>query len=397
MKIREKSRALCILECVCHTAFEYMVVSLIWYMVFGDSAGINIRTFLMVAVSDGVFYIFRQKLHKSWEIYGVLVVYIALLVMLAGYFGGAFLLAGIVVSIFYLVIVWSNSLADFEKPSAIIAALLFIVGLWVWLLTVKKLLIIFYICEAVYVFSLIIYKNLKSADDFIWQNRRTAFLSAEQIKNANYLITSILGAGILAAATTCAILFSPLLNLLKQPIQKLLADVFGADVLFQDTGGILEDEIKEIEPYVGELAKNDSPGSLFVMLLINILGVISLVLLVIFIIYIIRQLSGGINDGDIKEYIIPYRKNEASSVDKENEEMTDDKPAKKIRKLYKKTIKSNLKKNCFIPKASTPNEQKKLAGLSGEWSEKFVELYHKARYSDEECTEADVEKMKSYK
>ncbi len=395
MKIKEKSNALCVLECICHIAFSYPVIALIWYM-FANGDGLKITVFLFAAFSEVMMYMFRRHFHKRWEFYVAIAVYIIVLVMLLEYIGGIYLFAGAVITVLCIIIVLFSSVADFEVPSTGIATLLIIIGIGVWLAATGKLLVVVYIFEAVYILALIIYKNLKNADDFIWENRRTAFLSVGQIKDANYLITFILGIIILVVSGVWALLFSPILNLLRQPILQMLSRLFGTDIVLPEMEQ--EQEMPKLEePVIGELVKDKSSGSIVAVIFVTILGIASLIMLIAFIVHIVRQLSLGTMDGDIREYIIPFRKEEVSSVEQEVEEIVDDRPAKKIRKIYKKKIKSSLKKNSSILKASTPNEQKKLAGLSGEGTEEFVELYHKARYSNEECTEDDVEKMRSYK
>lgn len=396
MKIREKSRALSVLECVCHVAFVYPIIAIIWNM-FVNNNGAKIQVALMVAASEVLFYILRRRLHKRWVLYAIIVVSISCLSVTVNYVGGIYLFAGIVMSILCMIIVWTSSHIDFEAPSAGVAVLLFIIGIGVWLASVAKITITFYICEAIYVFALLIYKNLKKADDFIWENRRTAFLSVGQIKNANYLNTFILGVIILAVASISALLFSPILNLLKEPILKLLTNLFGGDVTMPDMSGIAGGSSGEIGEAVEQTTNQGGAGSVIAAIFLGILGIISIIMLIAFVVHIIRQLSSGTMDGDIREYIVPFHKEDISSVEQEAEEKVDDRPAKKIRKIYKKKIKSNLKKNGSVPKSSTPDEQKKLAGLSGEGTDEFMELYHKARYSNEECTEDDVEKMKSYR
>ncbi len=395
MKVREKSRALSVIECICHVAFIYPIIAFIWYL-FADSSATNISVFLWVALSEVFMYMLRRRLQRDWKQYGVLVIYIALLALFINEFGGVYLCAGIAIAVLHLIIIWMNSVVDLEVPSVLVAVLLFIIGIGVWLLSATKILYIFYIGEFVYAFGIVIYKNFKSANDFIWENRRTAFLSAEQIQNANYLVTFVLGVIILAVTAVCGVLFSPMLSLLKQPIINFLYKCFGVNVTPLTEGAFVKIEDEEIGE-IADLPEKVEPGSVIAGIILGIIAIIAIVIVVIFIIRIIKLLSSDTADGDIKEYIIPFHHEEVSSVEKKEEEKTDDRPAKRIRRIYKKKIKSNLKKYESVPKSSTPDEQKKLAGLSGEGTDEFMELYHKARYSDEECTEEDVEKMKNYK
>ncbi len=395
MKVREKSRALSVIEFICHMAFIYPIIAFIWYL-FADSSATKISVFLWVALSEVFMYMLRRRLQRDWKQYGVLVIYIALLALFINEFGGVYLCAGIAIAVLHLIIIWMNSVVDLEVPSVLVAVLLFVIGIGVWLLSATKILYIFYIGEFVYAFGIVIYKNLKSANDFIWENRRTAFLSAEQIQNANYLVTFVLGVIILAVSTVCGVLFSPMLSLLKQPIINFLYKCFGVNVTPLAEGAFVKIEDEEIGE-IADLPEKVEPGSVIAGIILGIIAIIAIVIVVIFIIRIIKLLSSDTADGDIKEYIIPFHHEEVSSVEKKEEEKTDDRPAKRIRRIYKKKIKSNLKKYESVPKSSTPDEQKKLAGLSGEGTDEFMELYHKARYSDEECTEEDVEKMKNYK
>ena len=137
---------------------------------------------------------------------------------------------------------------------------------------------------------------------------------------------------------------------------------------------------------------------MFLKILFGAMSLVAVALVALIVVRIIKALSISPRDGDIKEYIIPKHKESVQKVEKaEGQEKLDDRPSKLIRKIYKKTIKSRVKKSDSIPKASTPREQKILAKLSGEGSQEFIDLYYKARYSDKECTEEDVEKMKEYK
>ena len=398
MKVKEKSLILCVLECICQTALLYPILTLLWYL-FIDRKCISFLVLCTVAVSEMILYYIRRRVRNSLLFIALSAVYLLVLFVLGYYLHDfIYIYIGTVMAVFCLTAGFSGRYIDLERPNGGFAGLIIFAGVCVWLTDTPELLTVFYICEAVYVVALVVYNNLERTNKFIWENRRTAFLYVSQIKYANYLITAVLVFLILIASVICSLIFTPVLNLTREPMLNMIKSFMNYDLEMTDFGGFAGGGGGG-EPGNSVFQPGDS-GASALRIILYIIGVALLVFFIIvfivFIIKIIKNLSMSSRDGDIKEYILPSdREDNFESIDKAVREKANDKPAIAIRKMYKRKIKSSVKKGGSVNKASTPNEQMAMAGLKGESADVFAELYRKARYSNIECSEQDVEKMKS--
>jgi len=257
-----------------------------------------------------------------------------------------------------------------------------------------------------YVLLLVLYCNLTSLEEHLEVSKDLANIPRKQISRIDS------GAIVLLMAVfAIGMVLGPLLGL-DQVIHGIgLLFILVLRFLFSliqgDSGN--EEDLKKstesLEDFFSSLSEGGE-GSAFWEILFNILTVIVLILLAVFALYLIAQLIISL----IRRFYRPY--NDAADHQeflKETDEKTflfreiiqnrfqswNRSAESSIRRLYKKLILKNAKKDALHPSMS-PTELEDLASIDDSDSRmKIHALYEKARYSGTEMSKDDIEKMKA--
>ncbi len=396
MELRKKSGELRVLECLAQVCLAYPIIVLVWYM-FANEDMINLQVFAAVFLSEALLYILRYRINKKWLYILATAVFMALAFAVGYLTNRIYFFAGFIASIMGLIKIYAEERTDLEIPRGITAFIFVFIGICVWLSSDSKLTAVFYAFEAAYILILFVYNSFLKADKFIWENRRTSFLSVSKIKNANYLNVAAMVVIISAVAVITALMFTPLLNLLRWPIMWLIHQFVSADTEVELQGGFEEATRPDKIGEYNNTGKDFSALPSLVLIAAIVFAVFIVIVLIVLIIRSVIDSSKGKAEDEVKEFVFPFGKKEKSHDTEKvkGEDIPSDmRPSKKIRRIYKKKIRDLVNDKAVILKSSTPEEQCEIADITHEDSEAILELYYKARYSNKECTEKDVQKMK---
>ena len=161
---------------------------------------------------------------------------------------------------------------------------------------------------------------------------------------------------------------------------------------------------------IGEAASppvmEPSDPSAFLEALSKLIGVIVAIALVIgaaaAVLYLFSRLYRAFyekqqTDGDQKEFIGPPEQAEKEGRKKREARLPffSGNRSQKMRRIYQRLILERTGGKKPIPETSTAEEQSRLAEIDGEEKRReLVELYRKARYGRELCSEEDLSRMR---
>lgn len=158
----------------------------------------------------------------------------------------------------------------------------------------------------------------------------------------------------------------------------------------------------------------DSSPNIIVEIIMKIVEVIIIIVVVIIIIYLLWMLILKLRElyqqfylrgpkNENREFILTaedFTKNITTRLEKGKREISnlfDRSTRKRIRKMYHKIIEKYRGQGIDISQSNTPEEMNKkiIKGKSKDIG-RAVEIYDKARYSDQSCSEQDLEEIKQY-
>lgn len=258
---------------------------------------------------------------------------------------------------------------------------------------------------------LILYTNLTGLTQFLEQNRDMANLPGKQIIRTNQvMLTFFLAAALigmlLLPATGLANAFSLLGDGLLWLIRKLLSLIPAStgEAVVETTEAAAEAMSNEVLA----IPESNTPAWLtalynFIAYALGTVLLIAVIIGVIFaIIQVFKRFYQPIQENSDKQEFIHEEKADIMARtpggQKEPSLRFRFQPDAAIRKIYKKAIKRGLRSETQNPiqQSDTPAQLEKKASLASEEPEQLLHhLYEKARYSDQECTREELNRLKS--
>lgn len=253
----------------------------------------------------------------------------------------------------------------------------------------------------------VLYGNLKSADDFIRNRAPSTRIDEQKLRRLNtgitLLYTLILG-GILAIVRLFRTggISRMILNWLRGVLQFIFSGLEGLSEKSEPE--MIDDAVTSMQPNMGDMEiPETSPIWRILDILIGVAGIIVVVVGLILIAVLLfravyRHFYNHQNQQeDVEDYVEPLtvRKKLPKGERKRFSEAFDRTPAKKIRRIYRKSLKpfgQNGNLEYLSPmeqmEALAENENAAYAGR-----DEILLLYEKARYSEMEITETEVRRM----
>lgn len=273
------------------------------------------------------------------------------------------------------------------------------------------------LCEISYrlafcdIIILILHTNLTGLIQFLEQNRDMANLPGKQIIRTNQvMLTFFLAAALVAMLLLPATGLSNALSMLGDGLLWLIRKLFSLIPSSKETAIEATEAVAEaVSNEFMALPEDNTPAWLTALLnfIAYALGTILLIAVVIGIIFAIIQVFRRfyrpiLENNDKQEFIHEEKADimaRAPGKQKEASLRFRFQPDAVIRRIYKKAIKRGLRnesrKNA-IQKSDTPSQLERKASFASDEPERLLhQLYEKARYSDEECTREEVNRLKS--
>lgn len=350
---------------------------------------------VLYAVCTGIL---RKKATKLWlfVITHLLLVGITILCMLSNIWSdllGFMMLLQVIYSFILGVSAGKIGLRQWGYAQAALLALLYLGDkLFYEKATTDGLWVLFFL----YIIVLLFYRNRQAAEDYIEIRRRNTIMNEAPMKKVSKMISGVyvLLTGIFIFFISVPFLAwnTPDLNVEGDWAQVTLpAGMNGVQNLLD----VMETTDGEVEEPA--IQKNYEGFDT----IITVIAVIFLVIVVIGVVYsIIQYVRDGFQKNNREEdkvdFINPFDKTESLQKKVKKEHFHVRKSNRdKVRHLYKKRMDGFWRKGTVLPDKTTPTMQWELKQQQEkEIPKELVDVYEKARYSQETITEEDVERMK---
>ena len=301
--------------------------------------------------------------------------------------------------------IWMKySMRDFHVIIALLAVATHVIG------NISKNSGLFIVSDVIALFAIfhfLIHGYFHRQYKFLTDNQRVYSLPQKKINaNGRKLLGIFLIAVSIGMAVVKELYRGTLVRKFKVMVYYILAKIFGKLI---DMGGLKEDEhiLGDQSNLLGVMnqveSKTDSPWEQFlsgVQTVLIILGfLLVIVLIVSLIVNAVRRkgrnlaLDEAAEGRDVKdrEMSIGKAANKSPSV-------FDFSPAAKVRRAYRKSVNKYRKHGQSLSAWMTPTEIETAVSMSqSENYKEFHEIYEKARYSEQGCTEEDANRLKSLK
>lgn len=306
--------------------------------------------------------------------------------------------------------VWQRYKLDIGNSSWVMlayAVLLVASGAFAYVKEMESVWKVIYVCGFLQILLMLVFHNKCEANRFVKMNRDTANLPAGQMIRVNRMMMGIYT--ILGLAVMGIFSLLPFNSLFSAIGQGLLAAIrFLVKLIFREgSGEVVQEEM------IGEAASppvmEPSDPSAFLEALSKIIGLIAAIALVIgaaaAVFYLVSRLYRAFyerrqTDGDQKEFIGPLEQTEKEVRKKKKTRLPyfSGNRSQRMRRIYQRLILERTVGKKRIPETSTAEEQSRLAKIDEEEKRReLVELYRKARYGRELCSEEDLSRMRELK
>ncbi|MDO5519601.1 MAG: hypothetical protein Q4G58_03805 [bacterium] len=254
--------------------------------------------------------------------------------------------------------------------------------------------------SVMYLLLLVYYGNTNGLKRYIWDRKETTVMAGGIMRKMTirYTVAYVVMLGLVLFLVT---------RFSYGSVYGILSHVF--------SGIFSEEGIEKLEEYQQDIILSPMPtmdpsitkkpyqqpqemGPKALISIIGVLRIIALFLVVILIIFlIVHAISRNGKKQEIEEEVTDTREKLLHPKRRQREEEQNESNANKaIRKLYRKQMKGFWKAPGVTKEDKTPKEQRELKNKSGgHINEEVVELYEKARYSEEELEHDEVRKFKA--
>jgi hypothetical protein len=262
-------------------------------------------------------------------------------------------------------------------------------------------------CGEIYIIVHVLYYNLSNLYEFIVINRDISSIPVKQMMVVNSFLMTILvtlstGVMLLFGNTYITKMLLSFVTLIKEAIiftLKILLSLFKSG----DSKEIISDTIEKSKLF--DFA-NETQDSAWVDILEGIWRVLEIVLVilaitlfiigvVITLVRLLNRMSSSSSEKDTKEFII-IKEIRRSFTRHSKKGSTDYSANGKIRKLYKALVIRNATKSGNIIKSSMVPKDISDQYIQGN-SSMATEIYERARYSNRQITQEDIEVLKKIK
>lgn len=258
-------------------------------------------------------------------------------------------------------------------------------------------------CTIIYLVSYMIWYNINNLDEFIAENGKVKSFNTEQFINMNSVLLSIFV--VLCAAT---MFIMPRIHLqegiwavVRVILSGLLVIVRQFTKYLPKGGKELEESLESVitrDEEVGELpvGLGISEGNDILDMIMFVFAFVIAASMIVLLIKALKDIRYKQNRGvDVKEFIKPVFKPNFNFTKQDKENIVDDGPDNiKVRKMYRRLIKKNIKKKEKVSLNVPPSQLSAIVVNDVERSEKLTEIYEKARYSNNQVQAEDVEFVK---
>lgn len=257
---------------------------------------------------------------------------------------------------------------------------------------------------AFFIISWIMYKYAFRFYEYYKQGRQADARGKRQLRHVFFLILFVLSVLVLAIIFVFGTFLTPVLNVAWNWIVRIALSFLMEYLLGWD--GLSEKEAASSDQGIGEAGAAVRPEPMFdkspIMQFVPFLVTVILVIAVVYLVWKLYKTilanykieadeAEFISIKEEKSYIDREEKGNAIKFGKTNKE--------KIRKIYINIINKRKRKlDITILPEHTPKEIKTLLAYKEEkekLADELTEIYEKARYSNQECTQEDVEKVKA--
>ena len=371
---------------------------------FGDcfSFGMNVQSIisggiwiLLYAVGTGIL---RKKVTKLWlfVLTHLFLVVISIICMISSVWNGTLAIMMLLQVMYSFILGVSGGrvgLPQWGYAQAALLALLYLADkLFYEKTSTDGLWVLFFL----YITVLLFYRNRKAAEDYIEIRKRNTIMNEVPMKKVSRMVSWIyvLITGVLIFMISVPFLAwdTPDLNVEGDWAQMVLpAGMNGVQNLLY--------EMETTEGDVENTVSNKTYEGLDTI--ITVVAVLLLAIVVICVVYsVIKYVKEGFQksaqEEDQVDFINPFDKTESLQKKMVKEHFHGRKSNReKVRHLYKKRMNGFWRKGTILPDKTTPTMQWELKKeQEKDIPKELVELYEKARYSQETIGEEDVEKMK---
>lgn len=386
-------------------ALVFFIILLMLYA-FVSTRDISIVTCLLVSVLPVfVLYIARRHVHN-----GVILFMIHICAAAFIYIMGStpaekvvHIIAGAVLIIFSVSLSVKVQKDNQEKmPIGLISVFIVAVILGNYLESHSITLAGMY-CGEVYIILQVVYHNFSNVNDFIMMNRDRTTLPVKQMITVNSFIMAIL-------ATLCigvTLLFSnSYVNKMLHSVGLLMKDAvlsvlrfFFSLLNYKEEESVITEPIEENGLTELQALAQDSASSDIINGILTIFGIVLVTLVVILIIAglvrLIKTMGSSRSGEDVKEFILIKERKEFRIRQKKKADREKSTNAK-ARKIYKSIVTKNAARcGNKINDSMVPADISKLY-INGDQN-LATDIYEKARYSNQQVTQQEVEALKKYR
>jgi len=258
-------------------------------------------------------------------------------------------------------------------------------------------------CGEVYIILQVVYHNFSNVNDFIMMNRDRTTLPVKQMITVNSFIMAIL-------ATLCigvTLLFSnSYVNKMLHSVGLLMKDAvlsvlrfFFSLLNYKEEESVITEPIEENGLTELQALAQDSASSDIINGILTIFGIVLVTLVVILIIAglvrLIKTMGSSRSGEDVKEFILAKERKEFRIRQKKKADREKSTNAK-ARKIYKSIVTKNAARcGNKINDSMVPADISKLY-INGDQN-LATDIYEKARYSNQQVTQQEVEALKKYR
>ncbi len=253
----------------------------------------------------------------------------------------------------------------------------------------------------------VFYGNLKATDEFIRNRAASTRMDEQRLRRLNVEIT-LLYTGILGGILAIVRLFRTegISRVILSWVRRILQFVFGGLEALSEKSEpeIVDDAVTSIQPNMGNMeVPETSPIWRILDVLIGASGIIIVVVgMILIAVFLFRAIYRHFyyhqnQPEDAEDYVEPLtmRKKLTKGKQKKFLDTFDRSPAKKIRRIYRKSFKTfgpsgNLE---YLSPAEQMESLAEKSSFVNARREEILMLYEKARYSESETTEAEAKRM----